>query len=423
MVCSDCKPLQERLEAAEKRIQALERRLLAYENAHTPPSKQRFRRREPPVEPGKRGAPEGHPGTTRPEPEPTMTMTFEEKKCHHCEAPLGKPFHVERRIVEEIPEPQPIEVTEYRIGHYQCAKCGQVTIADAPIPDGRFGPRACAHIALLKFSDRLPHRLVVNALERQFGLTLTPATVLDITHRVSDAVRENYEALIKKIRASSYVHVDETELPVGGRTYQIWVFTTPNETLYVIRPTRGKKVPEEILGTDYQGVVVCDGYRVYTTFGCAQQRCWAHLLREAEHLAREHETARGVYEGLCRMFERIKSFIAHKHSRKKWWHQKFIMEMKQWIDLTMNYKELRKFGTTLANGLHQWFTCILYPGVPPTNNHAERQLRELVVQRKIMGALRNEKGTTIMETIMSMLMTWKQREINPFTALQKALTS
>mgnify|MGYP001600708697 FL=1 len=405
-------------------IDELKRRLLAYENAHTPPSRLRWQPKKPAVEQKKRGAPEGHPGTTRPEPKPSMTISVEESKCANCKATLGRPYHIERRIIEEIPEPQPVEVTEYRIGHYLCRKCGEVTVADAPIlQEGCFGPRTCAQVALLKFSDRLPHKLVVKALERQFGLTLTPATVLDITRRVSDAVRGRYEMLISEIRQAPYVNVDETELKVSGRTYYVWVFTTPDLTLYVIRPSRGQKVPEEVLGTDYQGVVVSDGWKVYVHFGKAQQRCWAHLLREAKQLASEYDSAQSLYEGLKRMFKKLKGVLERPKWRKQYWYEKFLSEMRQWINLASGYKELRKFATTLQNGLHKWFTCLLYPGVPPTNNAAERQLREVVVQRKIIGTLRSEKGTTIMERIMSLLMTWQQQNINPLTALQKALTS
>jgi len=42
---------------------------------------------------------------------------------------------------------------------------------------------------------------------------------------------------------------------------------------------------------------------------------------------------------------------------------------------------------------------VYHEGVEPTNNLAERALREYVVQRKIIGTFRNEKGTSIHETI------------------------
>jgi transposase len=412
-VCERCKPLFEQLiarfEEQQKEIDALKRRLAAYENAHTPPSK-RYKRRLPPST-GKLGAPEGHPGTTRAEPDPTMTIEPTKEQCDHCHAPLGTPFRVERRIIEEIPKPQPIEVTEYRTGHYRCNNCGKVSVADGALQEGRFGPRTCAQVALLKFSDRLPNRLVVRALQRQYGLTIAPATVLDITRRMADAARPSYEHIIAKIRAASYVHIDESPLRVGGRTYYVWIFTTPTETLYVIRPTRGKSVPREILG-NYQGVVVTDGYKIYPEFGSAQQRCWAHVLREMNHLAEKHPTAASLATEFHGIYTSLAELLKKRIDNRKTVYAEFVTRLQQWVDIALCYQELRKFARMIQQNLSRWFTCILYSEVPATNNHAERQLREIVVQRKIIGTLRNEKGTAIMETIMSLLMTWQQRGQN-----------
>jgi hypothetical protein len=54
----------------------------------------------------------------------------------------------------------------------------------------------------------------------------------------------------------------------------------------------------------------------------------------------------------------------------------------------------------VKNGLGYWFTCLIHLFVEPTNNTAERALRELIVQRKIMGGLRREQGAHIMEVII-----------------------
>jgi len=301
MVCEKCKP---ELDILLARIEALERRLLVYENAHTPPSRQ-YKPRSPPIETAKRGAPKGHKGATRKDPDPTLHVELVKETCDHCKTRLPKPFWVERKLVEEIPEPQPIEVTEYLIPHYLCASCGEHVSAENPSL-GRFGPRTCAQIALLKFSDRLPHAKVVQALERQFNLEVTPPTVLSITKRVADAVQHKYDALRKQLLKESYVHVDETSLRVAGRTYWVWVFCTNNLTFYVIAPTRGGRVVQEVL-KDYKGIVVTDGYKVYQDMGSAPQRCWAHLLREAEWLASKHDTAKPLFEQLRIMYHEVKA--------------------------------------------------------------------------------------------------------------------
>jgi hypothetical protein len=61
-------------------------------------------------------------------------------------------------------------------------------------------------------------------------------------------------------------------------------------------------------------------------------------------------------------------------------------------------------------------------GVEPTNNGAERALRELVVQRKIIVTLRDEKGIFVYETLPTLLATWKQRVLDPQGGLSRALT-
>lgn len=57
------------------KVEELERKLLAYENAHTPPSKSKIK---PPKKEssGKLGAPKGHPKWEREEPEPTGSVEY-----------------------------------------------------------------------------------------------------------------------------------------------------------------------------------------------------------------------------------------------------------------------------------------------------------------------------------------------------------
>jgi len=78
-VCENCKPLFEqllkRIEKLEEKNCSLERRLLAYENAHTPPSLLK-KKRIPRASSGKLGAPKGHPKYERDEPNITETKNI-----------------------------------------------------------------------------------------------------------------------------------------------------------------------------------------------------------------------------------------------------------------------------------------------------------------------------------------------------------
>lgn len=412
MVCEDCK---EEFNKLVKRIEELEKKLSQYENSNTPSSRMRFLPRILNPNKKKPGQKEGHEGTTRSKPIPTMSIELIEEKCPHCKSKLGKPFKTISKIIEEIPEPQPITITEYKINHYKCGRCNNEVIAQSQFPEqSNFGANTLAHAALLKFDDRLPLRKVCSALKRQFNLEISSATVFDMTRKVSDKLQLEYESIKRSLRKSKSVNIDETGMRVGGLNFYLWVFTTKRFTLYVIRKNRGKNVIEEVLGKNYKGVIGSDGWASYSSYTNKIQRCWAHLLREAKYLANEHDSAKSLYDGLKKIYEKITS---NKPPPK----DDAILEMNQWIDFAKCYKELRKFAITILNGIEYWFTFLDYKYVEPTNNRAERALRELVVQRKIIGTLRNEKGANIMERISSCLATWKQKEMNPFIEIKSRL--
>ena len=97
--------------------------------------------------------------------------------------------------------------------------------------------------------------------------------------------------------------------------------------------------------------------------------------------------------------------------------------LQYWIRKEYASDKVKKLIGKISNGFEYWFTFIVHPGVEPTNNRAERALREHVVLRKIMGTLRNGKGTSIHESIMTVLATWEQEGLNKFQMLRSCLSS
>ncbi len=86
-------------------------------------------------------------------------------------------------------------------------------------------------------------------------------------------------------------------------------------------------------------------------------------------------------------------------------------------------EKVQKFIGKISNGFEYWFTFIIHPGVEPTNNRAERALRLHVVLRKILGTLRNDKGTSIHERIMTILATCGQKGLDSLQMLTAKLAS
>lgn len=135
--CANCKIVKE----LEVRIKQLEKRLARYENANTPPSCLKKFPNPSNSNPKKLGRTRRHKGTTRPQPIPDRIVEVSLEKCPDCQNRLGEPTRIERKTIEEIPEPQPVEAIEYQIAHYQCPHCKKEVVAqhpDIPSCGGRF---------------------------------------------------------------------------------------------------------------------------------------------------------------------------------------------------------------------------------------------------------------------------------------------
>ena len=403
-------------ELLKAKIRELEARLAKYENAHTPPSLRRGRNRKKDQDKNNKGKPGqkvGHKGLTRPYATPDRQVEVTMDRCPDCGTDLGAPFRIDSKIVEEIPEPQPIIVTEYKIAHYRCPCCRkEVAAKDPGCPhEGKFGNNVIAQATLLKYEDRIPHRKIHDAMMRIFGLKISPATIFDLTRRAADAVRSEYDAILSKIRSAPILYVDETSIHVQGERHWIWTFSTPSESFFVIRKSRGMKVLMEVLTRRFKGIIVCDGWKPYARFTKRIQRCWAHLLRESKDIAEKFEEAIPLHNALKELYEILTEALENDpppEIRKTLW-QLAREALRHWIMKEYSIEKVRKFIGKINNGFDYWFTFIINPGVEPTNNRAERALRPQVVLRKILGTLRNDKGTSIHERIMTTLATWEQR--------------
>jgi transposase len=230
--CENCqivKMLLEKIKELEARIVELERRLMLYENPHTPPSRTIGKYPPKKSSSGKPGQKKGHKGVTRLQPKPSEHFEAKMKLCPDCGKHLGKPVRVERKIVEEIPEPMPVKVIEYLYYYYHCENCNKEFTAKHPdMPkEGRFGKNILVETTLMKYEERLPLRKIQAVLKRQYGLNVSVGAIFDFTRRVHESLQTEYSLILQRIRNSKITYVDETSIKVNGKKYWIWIFVTP----------------------------------------------------------------------------------------------------------------------------------------------------------------------------------------------------
>jgi transposase len=417
------------IERLRKEAAELRRRLQAHENPNVPPSVRNhasgYARFRPLIPPDRRKAPgpgPGHDGTTREPLTADRRIALTADRCRKCHG-----HHLRLRGTEteqEIEVARKRTVTEYTVGVYDCLDCGE-TIR-ATLPDGRepsgYGPELQTEIVLGKIEERLPYRKLEERLERD-GIPSCPATLQAVVWNASEKLSDEERAIIGRLRAAPWVHIDESSYRIDGRKVWIWDFCTDRDLLVVIRPSRGRGVVEEVLGADYEGQIVCDGWKGY--LGWELQRCWAHLLRVAKSRAEEGPTARELYQALSDLYERLTRDLSTASRRTLARRAAYGERVLAGLEARFGTSWGRGVGpvmTYLRNGMPYWLTFLKHPGMDATNNRAERGLREAIVIRKIVGTLRNWRGANAFARLLSILGTWKLRGENPAKNLYAALS-
>ena len=95
-----------------------------------------------------------------------------------------------------------------------------------------------------------------------------------------------------------------------------------------------------------------------------------------------------------------------------------MQEIFELVEKYSQFDELHKPVTYIRNGLGHWYTCLLYPGMEPTNNLGEQAIREHVIMNKIIGAFRSINGAKNYQYIASMFATWGLQGKNIFEELE-----
>lgn len=422
--------LEKELERVQKEKEALEKELRKYKNPNTPPSAHPHLKpaiaKSVDVKPHKRGAPAGHNGTTKPHEIPDETRHITSQECPGCHSNDINIIGQKHQQQEELPPDLQPKVIDVVRDLCKCNKCNLKFLArDYITPvQGRFGLNLMLMVILLKFVVRGVLRKTASFLEASFDLKLAPASVHAIIERCAMAGEKEYDALKLKIRAAKLLYIDETSFRVLGANWWVWVFRSDTDLLLVIRNSRGNNVLEEILGKQYDGIVVCDCWRAYDFLtNAVLQRCWAHLLRKSAAL--ESVVGRHFHQKLSRLFEEIKVFNncdrSERSRRRK--YKQMTSALKKIIEYYSRYEECEGVVKYVDFHIESWFTCVRIAGVQPTNNYAEQAIRETVLVRKIIGAFRSVKGTKTYETLASLIASWQCQNLDVKKELHRVLSA
>ncbi len=446
--CPNCERLQQRVAELETIVRSLSdqvaRLAAALEEERRRGKRQAapFRKQdEPTAEPktpgrksGRRHGPHAHRSIP-----PRIDETYQvplPAQCPHCGGRHVSETHVAQQYQTEIPRTVIYRRFDVHVG--ACDHCGQTvqgrhalqTSTARGAAASQLGPNVHAVLAIMNKQLGLSHGKCVKLLGTLFeGLAIARGTSARSIARTAERCEPAYEQLRQDIRGSPQVVPDETGWRVGGRTAWLHAFVGQRETCYVIDPTRSAEPAEQLLGLDWSGTLVHDGWSVYDRFTqAAHQQCLAHLQRRCEELL---ETACRGAVGLPRA---VLGLIDRAYALRRAWRGHRLSgdelaargldlacELEQVAEGRFTHEPNRRLAGHLLNHAVHWFWFLIDPTIDATNYRGEQAIRPAVVNRKVWGGNRTWRGARWQSILSSVIRTCEQRARHSFDFLTQAL--
>lgn len=376
----------------------------------------------------KLGAPAGHKGYWRKIPERIdFIKQLPILACPCCGGKLSDVQEVRERYIEDLPPiPQPI-ATKYLIERRYCVQCKKLVEADVPeaLPGARIGLRAMLLIAFLKIRMALPEDKVVELLRNAHSFNISPAEVVCALDQIRRAFGSHYAEIERKIREAPVKGCDETGWRLGGVSHWVWCMVNDEVAWYKVHRRRSYKVVKPVLQDQTGKIIVHDRLPTYNILaeetGCAQQVCWAHILRDSKKLAKHYDEAATVHRRLKSIFRKAKSLAPHGTVQDV---ERLLARIDRFGELRFEHKSIRTFRNSISKKHRgNLFHFVTNPAVPSTNNGTERAIRKAVIIRKISNGSRSEKGARILEILLSVIETLRLQGKSPLDEMHRMLAS
>src|SRR5262249_3281403 len=149
----------------------------------------------------------------------------------------------------------------------------------------QLGPEALTPAAVLNKQMGLSLGHTRQVLSYGFGLEVSRGGLYRALARMAGRAAPTYDGLVEAARQAPVNGMDETGWKVGGRLQWPHLAASAQVTVYAILPGRGYEQSVVILGAEYDGFLIHDGWAPYYRFQFAfHQSCLAHLLKRCREM-------------------------------------------------------------------------------------------------------------------------------------------
>ena len=194
--------------------------------------------------------------------------------------------------------------------------------------------------------------------------------------------------------------------------------------IHVIRPSRGRAVVREVLGEHRPDIWVSDLYAAQRGHADLWQVCLAHQLRDLRYAIEAGDTL--FAPRLKALWLRAVVLARRRHTLKASTRRAYRLRLERELDRVLALQPSHRRGQRLRQRYRavrdSLFTFLEHPEAPPDNNGSERDLRPMVVYRKVTGGFRSAWGPDLCAAVQSAVGTAARRGIDAYHAIHAVLS-
>jgi transposase len=206
-------------------------------------------------------------------------------------------------------------------------------------------------------------------------------------------------------------------------------FVARRATAYIIDPTRSHAPAERLLGLDYHGTLIHDGWAPYDRFVNARhQQCNRHILRRCDEMLQTATRAAVKFPRRVAALLRQGLALRDRHAAGDISSHGLSVargQLQRALEDAVYPSKTNAANERLAQHLwqhiDQFFTFLSVPGLDATNWRAELAMRFGVILRKVWGGSRTWTGAQAQAVLMSVWRTCWQRGVTPLDFLSDRL--
>jgi transposase len=382
---------------------------------------------------------------------PTELITEDSLVCCDCGADKHEVAQVVSEKLQVIPAQYFVERMIKKV--LTCKHCEHKAPVKAASPDtvlpvSVLGKSFIASFITNKFAWHLPFFRQSQMLS-QVGIEIERDVLINTANKVSKELAPIVRYMAQQICKAELVHIDETPCVVGVRegkktTFKnhsyFWPILADGMVVFHYTGNRKHSNVKEILGANFRGILMSDGYEAYQSYGANHPEvsialCWDHARRKFFEISKLEPLAQEAVDRIGHLY-RVEREIKERglqgreisEYRKK--HTlTHLNELLEWCKKTRDRACLlpkSKLLEAFNYLINHWggLTVYLEHGIVPISNVIiEQQIRSLKLGAKNWLFAASEEGAEAVAIFNSLVCTCKINGINVFEYLNDVLGS